>query len=905
MAENDGELIFNTELDTSGLTKSLGSSLISQSALASLSSEISLSVSKAVSQGFNNVNINAEVAAPVITPEVDDTKVNQGMSKIGDFVSHTLANLASQMITKISSTAAEAVSEGIELASDMSEVKNVVDTTFGSGADKIYSWAETAKKSFGIGSLAAQQYTGSLGAMLKSSGVAKSAIGDMSTALVGLSGDMASFYNLDIGTAFEKIRSGISGETEPLKQLGINMSVANLEAYALAQGIEKSYNEMSQAEQVMLRYEYLLSVTSDAQGDFAKTADSFANQQRIAALNVDEMKQALGERLLPAAQDVITYFNDHADEITETVEEIGDTVADVVSYLLENKDECIAAAEGIGAGILAYKGLSTVSSAASAISALTTAITGATAAQTAFNAAAALNPILLIGTVSIAGATALASWIDQQRKLIGYEGEIKEAFNEANKEIAIQNNLLLEQAESDNPSDKKQAYDTAKEDMETFAQNIEDNNARLMELYNKRQQINLERDNIHDTWSDSRQNAIMAELNAQLDEVEQEIAGINEQNIFLESALSERRYIINKYSDFGNISPANIMNQDIIDEQGKNAQAVLNKYKTQSAAAIAAQEELDKTLSEKWSELDHKYAMGIISSESELYNKRLDLLEEYGNESRKEHYRYYEQLAEYRKSSQKEELKSAEDNLNDLNSLYKKKYDELMTQQNAYRDKLMSIGGSVFSIDTKTDDDGKQIKEFAIKDIDAQIAQMRAYHEDIKRLKAEGAGSALLNELTSLSGEDGAIMADYVASLSRAEREKIISLYAEKEAVANELAADMYAEEASSMQTAFISAMSDLGVNSYDAGRSAAEQFALGFNGTLSELISSAAYNYPSALNPSISAVYNTPAVRVPQTEQKVNVNVQVTGGDITFDGQKYGEYNLGYKTSTDIQKGR
>ena len=81
---------------------------------------------------------------------------------------------------------------------------------------------------------------------------------EMSTDLAGLAADMASFYNLDFDTAFQKIRSGISGETEPLKQLGINMSVANLEAFALSKGITKAFNDMSQGEQTILRYQYLM-----------------------------------------------------------------------------------------------------------------------------------------------------------------------------------------------------------------------------------------------------------------------------------------------------------------------------------------------------------------------------------------------------------------------------------------------------------------------------------------------------------------------------------------------------------------------------------------------------------------------------------------------------------------------
>lgn len=103
----------------------------------------------------------------------------------------------------------------------------------------------------------------------------------MSKKLTELSADMASFYNLSNDMAFEKIRSGISGETEPLKQLGINMSVANLEAYALSQGIRTSFQNMDQASQTLLRYNYLLSVTGDAQGDFARTSNSWANQVKL------------------------------------------------------------------------------------------------------------------------------------------------------------------------------------------------------------------------------------------------------------------------------------------------------------------------------------------------------------------------------------------------------------------------------------------------------------------------------------------------------------------------------------------------------------------------------------------------------------------------------------------------
>ncbi len=199
--------------------------------------------------------------------------------------------------------------ESIKLASDIQEVQNVIDVTFGKGSKQIEQFAQSAAESFGLSELSAKQYTGTMGAMLKSSGLATSAAQEMSMALTGLAGDMASFYNLDTDMAFEKIRSGISGETEPLKQLGINMSVANLEAYALSKGITKSYNAMSQAEQTLLRYNYLLSVTTDAQGDFARTSGSFANQIRLLQLNFDQLRIAVGNALIPIAQAVLPSIN--------------------------------------------------------------------------------------------------------------------------------------------------------------------------------------------------------------------------------------------------------------------------------------------------------------------------------------------------------------------------------------------------------------------------------------------------------------------------------------------------------------------------------------------------------------------------------------------------------------------
>ena len=211
----------------------------------------------------------------------------------------------------------------IDLGSDLIEVQNVVDVAFGKMSAAVDEFAQNAIEQYGLSELSAKKYASTMGSMLKSMGF-RDAAGqiteqgkEMSLTLTGLAGDMASFYNLSGDEAFAKIRAGISGETEPLKQLGINLSVANLQEYALAQGIKKSYNAMTQQEQALLRYNYLLSVTGDAQGDFARTSDSWANQTKILAERFNSLKAAIGQGLINVFLPVIKVINQVIAKLVE------------------------------------------------------------------------------------------------------------------------------------------------------------------------------------------------------------------------------------------------------------------------------------------------------------------------------------------------------------------------------------------------------------------------------------------------------------------------------------------------------------------------------------------------------------------------------------------------------------
>lgn len=292
-------------------------------------------------------------------------------------------------------------------------------------------------------------------------------------------------------------------------------------------------------------------------------------------------------------------------------------------------------------------------------------------------------PWVAVGTLAIGGGVALASYIDRQRDLIGYEGDIKESFNDANREIATQIQLLGQLADSNDPEDNRQAYEMALDGYDDMEKQVDDNNKRLMELYNQRQQINIQRDNI----SSLNDPNLMADLNAQLDAAEQEIEGIKEQNKFLNTQLLERRNIISKFGDT-EIDVSRMMNQDIIEQQNQAALDALERGKeklkaNKTLAETAAEQMNDEELKSQWQKLDHEYAMGIIADEDALYQKRLELLGKYGDESNTEHWGYYEKLRAYeqeqqkkalddREDSQNKAIKSAGESLDDLNALYQK-----------------------------------------------------------------------------------------------------------------------------------------------------------------------------------------------------------------------------------------
>lgn len=267
-----------------------------------------------------------------------------------DAFSFTVGDLMADAIRGMSEWSIEFVKGGVTIASSMEEVQNVVDTTFGSSAGQIDEWAKQTARAYGVGELAAKQFSGTMGSVLQGMGIGEENLFDMSTALVQLAGDMASFYNLDTETAFYKVMSGMTGEMEPLRQLGIVMSAVNLEAHALAMGIETSWEKMDSATQTQVRYSYLMQQTEKAQGDFTKTADSYANQMRDLEINIIALQNTIGGMLLPVLTDVVTWFNsifDGSEDASSGLDAIKDAATDSMVSIETTTTNALALIEAL------------------------------------------------------------------------------------------------------------------------------------------------------------------------------------------------------------------------------------------------------------------------------------------------------------------------------------------------------------------------------------------------------------------------------------------------------------------------------------------------------------------------------------------------------------------------------
>ena len=203
----------------------------------------------------------------------------------------------------------------VNAASDFDENLNKVSVAFGHSTRDVYEWSRTATEQFGLSQNAALEAAAQFGDMATSMGLTEEEAAAMSTSLAGLAGDLASFKNMSVDQAMTALNGIFTGESQSLKKLGVVMTQANLEQFAEDAGLV--WKNMSEAEKVQLRYNYVLEKTRNAQGDYARTSDGTANSIRTMKATLENLSVTLGQQLLPIITPVIQKLTDGITALAE------------------------------------------------------------------------------------------------------------------------------------------------------------------------------------------------------------------------------------------------------------------------------------------------------------------------------------------------------------------------------------------------------------------------------------------------------------------------------------------------------------------------------------------------------------------------------------------------------------
>jgi predicted PurR-regulated permease PerM len=231
----------------------------------------------------------------------------QKLAAVGDKFTELGSKIqaAGAKLTIVSAAIVAVGANMVSAASNLEESMNKVEVVFGDASGRVKEFAETTLESAGIAEGNALDMAALYGDMATSMGLTTDSAADMSMSLVQLAGDVASFKNVSLDTATNALKGIFTGEGEALKNLGVVMNETTLSAYAMENGFNKSYNTMSQAEKVALRYQYVMESLGSASGDFERTSDGTANSIRVFQESLTELSASFGEVLLPIITPII------------------------------------------------------------------------------------------------------------------------------------------------------------------------------------------------------------------------------------------------------------------------------------------------------------------------------------------------------------------------------------------------------------------------------------------------------------------------------------------------------------------------------------------------------------------------------------------------------------------------
>ncbi len=239
----------------------------------------------------------------------------------------TLSKLGITSFAAIGVAALAGAAKAVEAASDQEEALNKARVVFGATSGEIEKFADTAATAMGLSKTAALSAAGTFGNFFTAAGLADSAVTDLSKGVVTLASDLASFNNIGTDEALEKLRAGLAGEAEPLRTVGVFLSEARVSAEAYKTGVAEVGEELTDAQKIQTRYNLIMQDTALAQGDFARTSDGLANQQRILSAEMENFAADVGQALIPAATGLVSTFSD----LVPVVQDLSTLVVPLIS----------------------------------------------------------------------------------------------------------------------------------------------------------------------------------------------------------------------------------------------------------------------------------------------------------------------------------------------------------------------------------------------------------------------------------------------------------------------------------------------------------------------------------------------------------------------------------------------
>lgn len=299
-----------------------------------------------VSNGFSA--FPSKIQKLITSTEKYNASARKATSTTGQFTSGLKAlNVAAVAITfrKIGHFIAQAVTESNKYQEDL----NLFTVALGQYAAEAQNYAEKVSDVMGIDPAQWLRNQGVFNTLLTGFGDTAERAQLMSQNLTQLGYDISSFFNISIEDAMQKLQSGISGELEPLRRLGYDLSQARLEQTALNLGIKESVANMTQAEKAELRYYAIMTQVTTAQGDMARTLEAPANQLRILQAQLTQAARAIGNIFIPALNAILPY----AIAVVQVIREIANALANLAGFKLTDVDYSGVNSAAVGAGSLA------------------------------------------------------------------------------------------------------------------------------------------------------------------------------------------------------------------------------------------------------------------------------------------------------------------------------------------------------------------------------------------------------------------------------------------------------------------------------------------------------------------------------------------------------------------------